>query len=235
MIEDGKEPVAGLSAASSCIRLSLTTTTATSSSLSPSSSLVCFRPVFTHQCFDEECIVGWRPFLKAEDQSRDIYRTWKESDDADGCDGNEYIHKSYNQLDLTDERIDVHIILAPSCDKCRIEIQTESHNNNNNNTASLEPLPKKVKTTVSFQESESNKTHHLRMKLNIHDIVQKMSLALPPILSVTVNGTNRNELVPTTTTTNIIMTNIDSDNNWKCLLKPYGRVLKSYHRQMKYC
>ena len=187
MIEDGKEPVAGLSAASSCIRFSLTTTTATS--LSPSSSsLVCFRPVFTHQCFEEECIVGWRPFLKAEDQSRDIYRTWKESDDGDGCDGNEYIHKSYNQLELTDERIDVHIILAPSCDKCRIEIQTETHTNNNNNTASSEPLPKKAKTTVSFQESESNKTHHLRMKLNIHDIVQKISLALPPILSVTVNG-----------------------------------------------
>ena len=234
MIEDGKEPVAGLSAASSCIRLSLTTTTATSSSLSPSSSLVCFRPVFTHQCFDEECIVGWRPFLTAEDQSRDIYRTWKESDDDDGGgDGNEYIHKSYNQLELTDERMDVHIILAPSCDKCRIEIQTETHTNNNNNTASSEPLPKKPKTTVSFQETESNKTHHLRMKLNIHDIVQKMSLALPPIVSVTVNGTNRNELLPTTTTTNIVMTTniVSDDNNWKCLLKPYGKVLKSYHRQ----
>jgi hypothetical protein len=219
MIEDGKEPVAGLSAASSCIRLSLTTTTATS--LSPSSSsLVCFRPVFTHQCFDEECIVGWRPLLMAEDQSRDIYRTWKESDDGGGGgDGNEYIHKSYNQLELTDERMDVHIILAPSCDKCRIEIQTETHtNNNNDNTASSEPLPKKVKTTVSFQESESNKTHHLRMKLNIHDIVQKMSLALPPIVSVTVNGTNRNEFVPTTTTTDIVMTNIVSSNiNWECL------------------
>jgi hypothetical protein len=171
MIEDGKEPVAGLSAASSCIRFSLTTTTATS--LSPSSSsLVCFRPVFTHQCFEEECIVGWRPFLKAEDQSRDIYRTWKESDDGDGCDGNKYIHKSYNQLELTDERMDVHIILAPSCDKCRIEIQTESYtNNNNNNTASSEPLPKKSKTNVSFQESKSNKTQQLRMKMNIHDIV----------------------------------------------------------------
>jgi histone acetyltransferase 1 len=234
MIEDGKEPVAGLSAASSCIRFSLTTT-ATSSSLSPSSSLVCFRPVFTHQCFQEECIVGWRPLLTAEDQSRDIYRTWKESDDDDGGDGNEYIHKSYNQLELTDERMDVHIILAPSCDTCRIEIRTESHTSNNNNIALSEPLPKKSKTTVSFQESESNKTHHLRMKMNIHDIVQKMSLALPPIGSVTVNGTNRNELVPpTTTTTNIVMTNIDSDdNNWKCLFKPYGTVLKTYHRQMK--
>jgi hypothetical protein len=61
-----------------------------------------------------------------------------------------------------------------------------------------------------------------------------MSLALPPIVSVTVNGTNRNELLPTTTTTNIVMTtNIDSSNNWECLFKPYGTVLKSYHRQMK--
>jgi hypothetical protein len=68
------------------------------------------------------------------------------------------------------------------------------------------------------------------MKMNIHDIVQKMSLALPPIVSVTVNGTNWNELAPTTTTADIVMTNIVSDNNnWKCLLNPYGKVLKSYH------
>ena len=158
MIEDGKEPVAGLSAASSCIRFSLTTTTTTSSSLSPSSSLVCFRPVFTHQCFDEECIVGWRPLLTAEDQSRGIYCTWKESDDDDGGDGNEYIHKSYNQLELTDERMDVHIILSPSCD-CRIEMQTESHIiNNNNNTASSEPLPKKSKMT--YHSKSLNQTRH---------------------------------------------------------------------------
>ena len=240
MVEDGKEPVAGLSAASSCIRLSLTTTT--SSSLSPSllsSSVVCFRPVFTHQCFEGECIVGWRPLLEAEEQSRDIYRTWK--DDGDGCDdtkkgGSSNIHKSYNQLQPTDEkRMDVHILLAPSCDRCRIDIQTETHTNND--TASSEPLPKKTKKTVSFQESESDKKQQLRMKLNIHDIVQKMSLALPPIISVTVNGTNRNELVPTAST-DIVMTtttNIDSNdnNNWECLSKPYGTVLKSYHRRMK--
>lgn len=230
-------PVAGLSAASSCIRLSLTTTT--TSSLSPSllsSSFVCFRPVFTHQCFEGECIVGWRPLLEAEEQSRDIYRTWKDGDDGDGCDdtkegGNNNIHKSYNQLELTDEkRMDVHITLAPSCDTCRIEIQTETHTNNSN-AASSEPLPKKVKKTVSFQESESDKTQQLRMKLNIHDIVQKVSLALPPIISVTVNGTNRDELVPTTTDI-VTTTNIDNNDNWKCLSKPpYGKVLKSYHRQ----
>ena len=231
--------MAGLSAASSCIRFSLTTSS--SSSPSPSSSSVaCFRPVFTHQCFEGECIAGRRPLLEAEERSRDVHRAWKDGG-GDGCDGakkggsGDDIHKSYNRLEPTDEeRMDVRIALAPSCDACRIEIRTEARTNDDD-AASSGPLPKKAKRTVSFRDgSESDETRRLlRTKLNIRDIVQKMSSALPPIISVAVNGTDRNELVPTASTdivtTTTTTTNVDGNyNNWKCLSKPYGKVLKSY-------
>ena len=46
------EPAAGLSSASSCIRLSLLGAT--------------FRPVYLHQLFPDERIPGWRPSAEAE-------------------------------------------------------------------------------------------------------------------------------------------------------------------------
>lgn len=50
------EPAAGLSSASSCIKLSLLGST--------------FRPVYLHQVFHDERIPGWRPTAEAEMEAR---------------------------------------------------------------------------------------------------------------------------------------------------------------------
>lgn len=50
------EPAAGLSSASSCIKLSLLGST--------------FRPVYLHQVFPDERIPGWRPTAEAEMEAR---------------------------------------------------------------------------------------------------------------------------------------------------------------------
>ncbi|KAL3763120.1 hypothetical protein ACHAW5_010750 [Stephanodiscus triporus] len=198
--KDVKEPVAGLTAASSCIRFSLTA----------SSSLSSFRPVYTHQCFEGECIEGWRPLPEAERQSREVYRTWKfddvgPADVVDDIEGGGGIHKSYLRCPSNAERIDAHIILSPSCDECRIEIRTTRDADRGGG----EPIAKKAKT-VSFQ-----------------DVVRKLSPAVPPIASVGVNGADRAELVPThegVTRHNAL---------GGCLPKPLGRVLKTYRRKVK--
>ena len=216
---DGKEPVSGLSAASSCIRLSLTAPKATTSAPSP---LLSFRPVYTHQCFAGEYIEGWRPLLEAEHQSRLIYRSWKGDFGVDVIDGVERdgdIHKSYLTCPCgkqNAERIDAHIILSPSCDECRIEIQT------NINDEGADPLPKKAKT-VSFQVAEPDAQ---QKKMSIHDILLNLSLAVPPIASVSMNGVDRLDLIPTDKDTKHC-------NSSGYLSKPLGNVIKTYHRTVK--
>jgi histone acetyltransferase 1 len=206
---DGKKPVPGLTAASSCIRLSL------AASSSPS-----FRPVYTHQCFEGECITGWRPLLEAEHQSRQIYRSWKVDgavDDINYVANGGDIHESYLHCPCGEpnvNRIDAHIILSPSCGECQIEMQTDVH------PGEAEPFPKKTKK-ASFQAAEPDTQQN---KMDIKDIVQKISLAVPPIASVSVNGADRTDLVLThkgTTKSSLVR-----------LPKPLGRVLKIYHRNV---
>ena len=104
-----KEPVAGLSAASSCISLHINIEGAPSLS---------FRPVFTHQCFDNEYIPGWRPLVSAEENSMQVYKSWNPN-------GNEKLHTSYTKLQCInqdvnkgdDTRLSVQISLSPSCEK----------------------------------------------------------------------------------------------------------------------
>ena len=67
---NNKEPFAGISVASPCTRISI----------SSDGNLLDFQPVFTHQCFEEEFIPGWRPLTEAENQSKQVYRSWKEDD-----------------------------------------------------------------------------------------------------------------------------------------------------------
>jgi histone acetyltransferase 1 len=204
-----KEPVPGLSAASSCIRLSLI-----------ASSSQSFRPVYTHQCFEGECIAGWRPLLEAEHQSRQIYRSRKIDggvDDINDVPNGRDIHESYLHCPCgksNASRIDAHILLPPSCDECRIEIQTDVQHGD------TEPFPKKAKA-VSFQVVEPDTQHN---KMDIKDIVQKISLAVPPIASVSVNGADRTELVSTDNGTR--------RSSLGCLPKPLGRVLTTYRRKV---
>ncbi len=224
------EPVAGLSAASACVRISIQ---------SPSSEkidLLSFRPVYTHQCFEKEVIEGWRPSLEAEQRSRLIYRSWKSDSEVFGrkdSDTAETLHRSYQYLDCSPERplvarLEVLIILAPSCNACHIEIHTE------NTTASREsdePVPKKVKM-VSF-EGEKIGNDRKDNQMNVKDIVEKISLATPPIASVSVNDVFRNELLPAAKgNAEIIDSNLEKKSFGR-LTKVIGQPVKTYHRKNK--
>eukprot|EP00571_Detonula_confervacea_P006093 CAMPEP_0172315592 /NCGR_PEP_ID=MMETSP1058-20130122/25683_1 /TAXON_ID=83371 /ORGANISM="Detonula confervacea, Strain CCMP 353" /LENGTH=538 /DNA_ID=CAMNT_0013029697 /DNA_START=1 /DNA_END=1617 /DNA_ORIENTATION=- len=234
-LTDIKEPVAGLSAASSCIRISLSPPSP-SSPPTPSSSpgeqeLLQFRPVYTHQCFEKEFIPGWTPLLNAEQESRQICHSWKDNSESD--DGE--LHKSYQHFrrDQPEEaRLDVHVLLSPSCENCQIEIKTEKYEPTNN--GGTEPDPKRVKK-VTFGGIAPNDTQHdgTQIKqLDIEDIVkQKMSLAVPPIVSVTINGNSRNELVPTKEGNKA--NDKEESGSLGYLPQPIGQVLKTYHRKIK--
>jgi len=127
------------------------------------------------------------------------------------------MHKSYLHCPCgtPNVRIDAHIILSPSCDECRVEIQTDVQHGD------AEPFPKKAKS-VSFQVAEPDTQHH---KMDIKDIVQKISLAVPPMASVSVNGADRTELASTDNGT--------IRSSLGCLSKPLGRVLNTFHRKIE--
>ena len=57
---NNKEPFAGISVASPCTRISIIS----------DGNLLDFRPVSTHQFFEEEFIPGWRPLTKGENKSK---------------------------------------------------------------------------------------------------------------------------------------------------------------------
>ncbi|KAL7536575.1 hypothetical protein ACHAXR_007249 [Thalassiosira sp. AJA248-18] len=243
-VADSKEPVAGLSAASSCISITLSPSASlpSSSSSPPDSSwdqLPPFRPVYTHQSFEKECITGWRPFPEAEHQSQQIHRSWKGS----GGDGNdEELHPSYQNCrhdqPTKEGRMDIRVILSPSCEDCRIEIQTEQYVPTNND--GKEPAPKRVKM-VSFGGVEHIDNQDDTTQMHIADVVKKMALAVPPIVSVKVNGTSRNEWAPAKedgkTEDGKAMPannkNVRSLGAGGYLTQPVGQVLKTYHRKIK--
>ncbi|KAL7513410.1 hypothetical protein ACHAXN_010457 [Cyclotella atomus] len=170
-----KEPVAGLTAASACIRLSLCC----------GSEQLTFRPVFTHQCFQQECLPGWRPMLDAEDEARSIYRSWREdSDRADDTTGDQ-LHPSFDGCQIdgnVTSRIDIHVKLTPSCSSCEIDIQTVE----SDDTKTDEPPSKKAKT-IQF-EKNGNDNDKSEERMSIDDILKQLSTAVPPISSVRLNG-----------------------------------------------
>lgn len=220
-----KEPVAGISAASSCIRISLR-----SSPPSPHAT-PSFRPVYTHQCFEKECVTGWRPYLDAERQSQQIYRSWKGGISNDGnndIDGLHNLHPSYQRC-RHDDRLDIHVRLSPSCENCNVEIQTEkcAPTTKHDNDGKDEPAPKRVKI-VSFAETGGPGEDNAQdvKQMDMKDIVHQISISVPPILSVTMNGTVHNELLPAKDDER---GDAKADSTNECAV----RWLKTYHRKTK--
>jgi histone acetyltransferase 1 len=197
---DDKELIAGLSAASACIRLSL-----------DEQFELSFRPVFTHQFFPDECLPGWRPLSDAERQAQLSYQSWKSADDSDE------LHASFGKCQLGKDncgRIDIHVLLTPSCMGCDVEIQTIELDEKGEND---EPISKKAKT-VRFDQPKSNPEQ--RMALN--DILKQLSSAVPPVSRVRLNGTNFDGL--------------NSDKitaACQYLDQPIGSIMKSYSRKIK--
>ncbi len=151
----------------------------------------------------------------------------KDSDTA------ENLHRSYQYLRCSPERpsaarLDVLIILVPSCNTCHIEIQTE---NTTARTKSDEPVQKKVKM-VSFDGEEIG-NYRKDNQMDVKDIVEKISLATPPIASVSVNDVCRNELLPTAKGSAAIIDSKVEKKSLGCLTKAIGEPVKTYHRKNK--
>lgn len=166
-----KEPVAGLSAASACIRLS-------------HCDHLAFRPVFTHQNFKDERLPGWRPLVTAENEAKHIFELWKETND------NGDSHPSFKRFQLDDgisSRVDIHVKLSPSCVTCQVDVQTIEDDITHSEG---EPLSKKAKT-VRFEQS-CDDVNRPEKKLDLSDILLQLSSALPAISSVHVNGAEFN-------------------------------------------
>ena len=214
-----KEPVAGLSAASSCISLNIDF---------EDGAPCFFRPVFTHQCFDNEFIPGWRPLVSAEESSMQIYKSWNP-------DSNDKLHTSYTKLQCIDQavnkgddRLSVHITLSPSCEKkCQVKIKTVSDELPIKDEGDSEPVTKKQKKHVSFAGvpdiEDDDKT-----QMDIKDIVQKISSAVPPIQSVVVNDISREDLIPVAVESKSDTIN-ETDGVY--LKAPLGKVLLNYSRK----
>eukprot|EP00804_Cyclotella_cryptica_P018352 CCRYP_015477-RA/>CCRYP_015477-RA protein AED:0.32 eAED:0.32 QI:95/1/1/1/0/0/2/122/509 len=229
------EPVAGLSAASSCIRISIylaaaaasTTTELASNPASSSQELLTFRPVFTHQCFPDECLRGWRPMVDAERQAQLVYRSWKRSADTSNNprDEDSNLHPSF-RADLLREnntcRIDVHIKLEPSCSACEIDVTTSD-----SEVTSVDktdgPACKKVK--ADLMEQLPVRGSPVDESMCVNDILQRLSLAVPPIFSVHVNGCRFDWW-------NSTMKKDNSKRHFHYLDQPIGRIIKSYQRKI---
>ena len=210
---NSKEPVAGLSTASSCIRLSIQNENEDGSS--PHAPTSFFRPVFTHQCFEKEFIPGYRPLVSAEDQSRHVYQSWKEDGDS------RVLHTSYDHCQEND-RIDVHVVLSPSCEICTLYIQTEKLSNEQKDTEDEEPTPKKQKKSVSFAVTKEDEDETTK-QMSTSDIIEKISSATPPHLLKSITVRDKDNVLPLRA------------NNYghRYLTEPIGKVLHTYRRKIK--
>ncbi|KAK1745030.1 histone acetyltransferase type B catalytic subunit [Skeletonema marinoi] len=206
-----KEPVAGLSAASSCIRLSI----CLDDDGKPPPSRQ-FSPVYTHQCFPDEFISGWRPMSSAEQLSQQVYQRWRYGSVGEASASIEEKHSSYRKIDGEENQIDANVLLSPACDTCKIEVTTTSSSSPVSNINTDEPATKKAKI-VTFEEADDGSTQ----QLSIDDVVKKIQSSLPPIASVTINGSS--------TATE----GTKSDGKFKYLSLPVGVVVKSYRRKIK--
>ncbi len=206
---EDKEPVAGLSAASSCIRLSLCLDDDGKSL--PSHQ---FLPVYTHQCFPGEFISGWRPLSSAEQSSQQVYQRWRYGSVGDVPAANDEKHSSYRKIDDQDSQIEVNVLLSPSCNTCTCKIEATK-----SSTSLLpdEPAAKKAKK-VAFEEVDDRSTR----QLSIEDIIKKIQSSIPPILSVEINGISTPTDVSKDTT------------DFSYLSHPIGTVVKSYKRNIEY-
>mmetsp|Transcript_20479 Transcript_20479/g.33711 ORF Transcript_20479/g.33711 Transcript_20479/m.33711 type:complete len:518 (+) Transcript_20479:83-1636(+) len=210
-----REPVAGLSAASSCIILSLCLDN--DRKLSPSSQ---FFPVYTHQCFPAEYISGWQPMSSAEQSSQQVYQRWRYGSVGEAPVAMQEKHASYKNIDGQEKQIEVNVLLSPSCDKCKIGVTTSTPPPLGSNVNTDEPATKKVKK-VTFEEADDKSTK----QLSIDDVIKKIQSSIPPIVSVTINGSS------TSTATDGAKTDT-TDFNY--LSHPIGAVVKSYKRKIKY-
>ena len=208
---EDKEPVAGLSAASSCIKFSLCLD---EDEKLPSSSQ--FLPVYTHQCFPDEFISGWQPMSSAQKSSQQVYQRWRYGSVGEVHAAMREKHSSYEQINGIENQLEVNVLLSPSCDTCKIEVTTSSPPESNINTD--EPATKKARK-VTFKEPDDKSTQ----QLSIDDVIEKIQSSIPPIASITIDGSS--------TATNVAK----SDNTgFDYLSHPIGTVLKSYRRKIKY-
>ena len=108
----------------------------------------------------------------------------------------------------------MNVFLSPSCAKCKIKVRTIEHIINTD-----EPATKKAKR-VTFEEAVDGASSQ---QLSIDNVVKKIQSSVPPVVSVTINGSS----------TATEGANSD-DADFTYLSHPIGSVVKSYNRKIKY-
>jgi histone acetyltransferase 1 len=108
----------------------------------------------------------------------------------------------------------VNVLLSPSCDRCKIEIQTTS---TPQIVTADEPATKKTKREA-FQVNDEVAQH-----LSVDEVIKQIQSSVPPVVTVTIDGSLT------------VSEGAEGDNlEFEHLYRPIGSVLKSYNREIKY-
>lgn len=106
--DDDLEPVAGLSSAAACVDLHLLDSV--------------FKPVFTHQCFMNEAILGFRPFVVDEEDAANIANIQREKSKHEERVKADVLHESFKHQ-AASKRLKVTVKLIPSCTACVVSFE----------------------------------------------------------------------------------------------------------------
>lgn len=114
-----------------------------------------FRPVYSHQCFEEETIFGYAPFPCE-----------KEGNPS----SNDIPHESYKSHVYAIEYLKLQVTLAPSCERCKITVYHQPIDTSDEPSSAIRNLSLSGTKRKDMEQPS---------KLSISDILTKLRLCLP--------------------------------------------------------
>ncbi len=216
--DDDPEPSAGLTSASQCIVFHLPKSSSGRGTLSSSdvdeararapakatTAYHTFHPVYTHQCFEQEYIPGYQPLSTSKERTPPYS-------------AKERTHSSILRAQKhASSYLQMKILLHPLCTHCTIHIESfgipqnqpqqqhkDAIDGNSNQEIPL-PISKKRKlctsttsttlaTTTVPKNDKDKKITPCTKKLTVNEIVQSISMALPPISNIAIQSNNERD------------------------------------------
>jgi len=173
LTDDDLEPVAGLSSAAACIDLHLMDSV--------------FKPVFTHQCFMHETILGFRPFVVDEEDAANIANIQREKSKHKTRVETDVLHKSFKQQ-AASKRLKVTVKLIPSCTACVVSFKkaplvedqnlTEASETKDTNSLSLSGNKRKASMVRFHDKCKEDQKEDI---MSDEDMLKGLNKALPNI------------------------------------------------------
>jgi histone acetyltransferase 1 len=144
-----------------------------------------FKPEYTHQCVEGEVFRGHQPFATALEAAS---KRFKERSSSNGkADQDALLHKSHRGHTTSSNELAIKVELAPSCRKCKVNVQTKSKNCE----STEEPCAKKAKldyesNNESLSSSPPSNTENREVinntPMTAAEIQESVSKALPEIV-----------------------------------------------------